>query len=97
MGFTSAQHLTGTALLASWKQVGPSILKTTQMHSMHTLLQSAPDVDKLLKEACAAVDPTIMNEFYNMQPTSAALDLLRRQILGHPLDLGAGAALPRLG
>lgn len=29
--------------------------------------------------------------------TSAALDLLRRQILGLPLNLGAGAASPRLG
>lgn len=29
--------------------------------------------------------------------TSAALDLLRRQILGLPLDLGAGSSSPRLG
>jgi nicotinamide-nucleotide amidase len=34
---------------------------------------------------------------FKYMTTSAALDLLRRQILGHPLDLGAGAALPRLG
>ncbi len=34
---------------------------------------------------------------FKYMTTSAALDLLRRQILGLNLDLGAGAALPRLG
>lgn len=34
---------------------------------------------------------------FKYMTTSAALDLLRRQILGLPLDLGGGAALPRLG
>lgn len=34
---------------------------------------------------------------FKYMTTSAALDLLRRQILNLPLDLGAGAALPRLG
>jgi nicotinamide-nucleotide amidase len=34
---------------------------------------------------------------FKYMTTSAALDLLRRQILGLPLELGGGAALPRLG
>jgi nicotinamide-nucleotide amidase len=34
---------------------------------------------------------------FKYMTTSAALDLLRRQILGFPLELGGGAALPRLG
>ena len=34
---------------------------------------------------------------FKYMTTSAALDLLRRQILALPLELGGGAALPRLG
>lgn len=40
--------------------------------------------------------PTDRATFKNMT-TSAALDLLRRRLLGLPLDPGAGSAIPRLG
>jgi hypothetical protein len=67
MGFTAAKHLQGTALLASWRQVGMSILETTGLADMQTLVDNAPQIKRQLEAAAQTLPIQTLPDLLTMQ------------------------------
>ena len=67
MGFTAARHLQGTALLASWRQVGMSILETTGLADMQTLVDNAPQIKQQLEAAAQTLPPHTLPDLLTVQ------------------------------
>ena len=69
-GFTAATHIKDAALIASWSQVAPSILKRMGKQSMRDLLAELPLTSLQLKRAVGNIDPALMPELLNITADS---------------------------
>ena len=58
-GFTCATHIKDSALIASWAQVAPAILRQMNMADMATLLANAPATRAQLHNAINKCDPAL--------------------------------------
>jgi hypothetical protein len=82
MGFTAAKHLQGTALLASWRQVGMSILETTGLADMQTLVDNAPQIKRQLEAAAQTLPVQTLPDLLTMQMHTPPET--HTENLGHP-------------
>jgi hypothetical protein len=70
MGYTAATHLQGTALVASWKQVLPFILKATNVESTTALFQQTPNIAKQIKDATTLLHESVWQDMLAIQQTN---------------------------
>ena len=70
-GFTSAKHIKDTALIASWAQVAPAILRQTNIQDMTTLLTIAPATRAQLQSAINNCDPALAHTIADIKHDTA--------------------------
>lgn len=71
-GFTSAKHLQYMALVASWKQLTPAILRAFNKDSIKGLLQHTPTVNNMLRAACTQAHTASWESIQRIKPTDEA-------------------------
>ena len=69
-GFTASTHIRDAALVASWTQVAPSILKRLGKENMSVLLAELPMTSEQLRRAVGNIDPALMTELMKITADS---------------------------
>jgi hypothetical protein len=67
-GFTSTTHIKDTALIASWQQVAPAILRHTGHATLGDLLNTTPHTKAHIQHTANNIDPTIFETLTEITP-----------------------------
>jgi hypothetical protein len=70
LGYTSVRYLQHAALVASWKQLLPSLLQTLQLQDARTLFSFTPGLARMLQAAADTLDTALWQELGRLQPNT---------------------------
>ena len=70
-GFTSTPHIKDTALIASWQQVAPRLLRQLNKPDMSSLLAELSNTRRQLQTAVNNVDPNLWSTIADIKPETA--------------------------